>query len=369
MIRLLILGATGSIGTTCLDYLRKNRECGISVVGLTANTNREKAERIGSEFNAPVLLTNGDISSSHLGEFIDRTRPDIVLNGISGFDGLYATKTVLDKGIDIALANKESVVSGASFIFNSAEKNSCSIIPVDSEHSAIYNLLKERKAEELVITASGGPFVDRTDFSNITVEDALKHPTWKMGRKISLDSATLANKGLEVIEASYLFSFKPDKIKVAVHRQSIVHSMIRTKDGAVYAQLSPPDMTLPIISAVSKGRIELENVVRPLSFDCLALTFEKPDMKRFPLLEYAYNALSLGYQGPVIYNAADETAAYAFLEREIPFTAISDIVLSALENKELSSFSVSSYSDVLALDKMTRLYIDKLIRENKWGQF
>lgn len=366
MIRLLILGATGSIGSTCLNALRKNTY-DIKLVGLSANYNKEKLLSLKEEFNAPILLTQGNITSSKLDSFIDETQPDIVLNAISGFDGLFATKTILEKGIDIALANKESVVSGGSFIFDLARKNNCEIIPVDSEHSAIYDLLKNRKADKLLITASGGPFVDREDLSSVTVEDALKHPTWKMGRKITLDSASLANKGLEVIEASYLFSFDPKKISVVVHRQSIVHSMIETIDGAVYAVMSPPDMTLPIMSAISKGREENKNIVRPLSFDDLTLTFEKPDRKRFPLLEYAYSALELGYSGPVIYNAADEIAAYGFLDKKIPFTAISDIVLSALEQKDLVSLTPSTYENVLLLDKKTRLYAMNIIKEKRWG--
>ena len=362
MIRLVILGATGSIGTTCLDAIRSHN-LPVKVVGLTANRNNDKLNALKDEFNCPVLLAGGEIDRSNLTSFLDSTSPDIVLNAIAGFDGLYATKCVLEKSIDLALANKESVVSGASFIFKLAEEHNAEIIPVDSEHSAIYNLLKGRKASKLVITASGGPFVDRKDFNNIKKEDALKHPTWKMGEKITIDSATLANKGLEVIEASYLFSFKPEDIEVVVHRQSVVHSLIRTAEGGIYAQLSPPDMALPIMSAITKGEVEMSNIVRPLSFDDLTLTFEKPDRERFPLLKYAYDALSLGYAGPVIYNASDEVAVKAFLENKISFTDIAETVRLTLEDTSLNTANISSYDEVYDLDRKVRERAERVIRE------
>ncbi len=365
MKRLVILGATGSIGTTCLNSLRTH-SLPIEVVGLTADKNHSRLSSLEEEFKCPVLHTNGSIEKSGLDEFLDKTHPDIVLNAIAGFSGLYATKCTLEHSIDIALANKESVVSGASFIFNDAEKYNARIIPVDSEHSALYNLLKKRKAEKLVITASGGPFVDRKDLSGIKKEDALKHPTWKMGEKITIDSATLANKGLEVIEASYLFSFKPEDIEVVVHRQSVVHSLIRTKEGAVYAQLSPPDMALPIISAILEEDLDESNIVSPLSFDSLTLTFEKPDLVRFPLLGEAYRALSYGYAGPVIYNAADEVAVAHFINGDIAFTEIADVVKKSLDNENLRSALPSSYETVLSLDRETRLYAERIIKDRKW---
>lgn len=365
MTRLLILGATGSIGTTCLNALRKD-ELPIKVTGLTARRNREKLDALGEEFSSPVLLTGDDITQSGLDTFLFETSPDIVLNAIAGFDGLYATKCVLERGIDIALSNKESVVSGASFIFSLAERNGARIIPVDSEHSAIYNLLRMRKASSLVITASGGPFVDRENLDDVRLEDALKHPTWKMGEKITIDSATLANKGLEVIEASYLFGFRGKEIEVTVHRQSIVHSLIRTPEGAVYAQMSPPDMTLPILSAITENRTDISSVVRPLDFTSLTLTFEKPDTDRFPLLDYAYRALEMGYRGPVIYNASDEIAVGAFIRGEISFTDIARVVSLSLESPVLVSEQPGSYEDVYELDRRTRKEAEEIIRTRRW---
>lgn len=351
MRRILILGSTGSIGTTCLNYLRKKNPS-FQVVGLTAHKSVDKLNALSKEFSCPTLITD-PIEKSGLKEFFESTKPDIVLNAIAGSDGLFATVTAIECGIDIALSNKESVVMGGSWIFKEAEKNNVRIIPVDSEHSAIYNLLKGHDASSLVITASGGPFVDRMDLENVTVEEALNHPTWKMGKKITIDSSTLANKGLEVIEASFLFDFKPSDISVTVHRQSIVHSMIRTKEGAVYAQLSPPDMTLPIISALSDGKIELENVVAPLSFDNLNLTFEKPDTLRFPLLSLAYKALEIGGSATIAYNAADEVAVNAFMEGLIPYSRISEIVEKTLLDDTFKE-SVSNYKETMEKDRIAR---------------
>ena len=358
MRRVVILGATGSIGTTCLNYLR-NSNPGFLLVGATAKRSREKLESIGKEFNCPVLLTD-PIETSSLSSFLLSTKPDIVLNAVSGADGLFASVTTIDCGIDLALSNKESVVMGGSWIFSYAEKKNVRIIPVDSEHSAIYNLLKGHEAQSLVITASGGPFVDRMDLDKVTVSEALNHPTWKMGKKITIDSATLANKGLEVIEASFLFDMEAKDIEVTVHRQSIVHSLIRTKEGAVYAQLSPPDMTLPIVSALSDGKIELENVVRPLSFSDLRLTFEKPDKERFPLLQSAYRALEIGGAAPIAYNAADEVAVAAFMEERISFKDISRIVGSVIEMDCFKS-PVFDYPSTMEMDRIARKEAEKLI--------
>lgn len=351
MRRILILGSTGSIGTTCLNYIRKSNP-GFQVVGLTAHKNIEKLNSLSKEFSCPTLITD-PIESSGLKEFFIKTKPDIVLNAIAGADGLFATVTAIECGIDIALSNKESVVMGGTWIFDAAKENNVRIIPVDSEHSAIYNLLRGHKASSLVITASGGPFVDRMDLENVTLEEALNHPTWKMGKKITIDSSTLANKGLEVIEASFLFNFKPEDISVTVHRQSVVHSMIRTKEGAVYAQMSPPDMTLPIIAALSDGKVKLENVVSPLSFDNLTLTFEKPDTKRFPLLALAYKALEIGGSATIAYNAADEVAVNAFMEGTIPYSRISQIVEKTLLNEAFTE-KVCNYKETMEKDRIAR---------------
>ncbi len=297
MRKVLILGATGSIGTTALAYIREHKDQ-FKVKGLVANKSKQALLKLADEFNAPYLLMS-ECAEEALASFIKANDADIVLNGIAGYKGLYATIKTLESGKDLALANKESVVMGSGLIFKLAKDNNAKIIPVDSEHSAIYHLLQGKKAEKLIITASGGPFRDRLNLDDVTVEEALRHPTWKMGKKITIDSATLANKGLEVIEASLLFGFKGDDIEVVVHRQSIVHSMIYTRSGAIYAQMSPPDMTHPIITALSDDHEAIDGAVNKLDFANLTLTFEKPDYDRFPLLRLAYIALERGGSYPI----------------------------------------------------------------------
>lgn len=327
---LLILGATGSIGTTCLNEIRRSNP-DIEIKAISCFSNEEKAKEISSEFgDIPYICLCGKTKEEIL-SFIHSIDADIALNAIAGSDGLFATLECLKSGKDVALANKESVVMGGAFLFDMAKSLGRRIIPVDSEHSAIYHLLEGHEASSLVITASGGPFIDRKDTKDVKLEDALKHPTWKMGRKITIDSATLANKGLEVIEAHYLFGFEKESIEVTVHRQSVIHSMIRTKEGGVYAQMSPPDMTLPIMAAISDKHLELLNVVRPLSFDNLTLTFEKPDFEKFKMLKLAFDVLEKKGSYPIAYNAANEVAVEAFINGEISFddiSSVTDYVLS-----------------------------------------
>lgn len=351
MVRLLILGATGSIGTTCLNAIRKDNP-GIEIVALSAYSNDEKLKSIASEFNCPHYTTFKDKTNDEIDSFISSSGATIALNAIAGADGLFATLSCLRSGMDVALANKESVVMGGDYLFSYARECNKRIIPVDSEHSAIYNLLKGREAQRLIITASGGPFIERKDTSDVTVEEALNHPTWKMGKKITIDSSTLANKGLEVIEASFLFGFKPEDIKVVIHRQSIVHSMIETKEGAIYAQMSPPDMTLPIMGAIMEGRGDLKNVVRPLGFDDLTLTFSKPDFNQFPMLALAYDALRKKGSYPIAYNAANEVAVHAFLNGDICYNHIADVTRKVLE--EDFSKTCSSYDEIISEDKRAR---------------
>lgn len=353
MRKLLILGATGSIGTTCLEELRKNNP-GIILSGITCYSNEEKAKAISEEFgNIPYFCLN-DRTPDEISSFIASIDADIALNAIAGSDGLFASIECLKSEKDVALANKESVVMGGNFIFTLADKLNRRIIPVDSEHSALYHLIDGHKPSSLVITASGGPFADRKDLKGIKLEDALKHPTWKMGQKITIDSATLANKGLEVIEAHYLFGFESKDIEVTIHRQSVIHSMIRTSEGAVYAQLSPPDMTLPIMAAISDKKLELKDVVAPLSFENLTLTFEKPDYEKFRMLKLAFDTLEKKGSYPIAYNASDEVAVQAFVEGKIGFDQIPLIAETVLSN----DFSEPSFTfeDVMENDRRAREY-------------
>jgi 1-deoxy-D-xylulose-5-phosphate reductoisomerase len=255
---------------------------------------------------------------------------DITVNGIAGAAGLAPSLAALEAGSDLALANKETVVMAAPLVFALAEQKKRRILPVDSEHFAIFSLLEAHGREGLdrvLLTASGGPFrtypVER--FGRITVEEALAHPSWNMGPKITVDSATLANKGLEVIEAAGLFGLEPERIQVVIHPQSIVHSMIRLRDGAVYAQLSKPDMRLPIHNALywPEGRAASWDA---LEFGGLTLEFDNPDFEKFPLLSLAYEAVRRGGVYPAVYNAANEEAVRAFLSKEAGFLDIPRIV-------------------------------------------
>ncbi|MGD1816942.1 MAG: 1-deoxy-D-xylulose-5-phosphate reductoisomerase [Pleomorphochaeta sp.] len=363
MKKVIILGATGSIGTTCLNAIIE-KKLPIEVVGISANKNFEQLEAIATKFNIKnLLLSNSSHKNSNFNYFnnifdlIKETPCDIVLNGISGFDGLKATIDTLKNKKDIALANKESVVTGAAVIFDLAKKNNCKIIPVDSEHSAIKALIDSHQRENvksLIITASGGPFrtLELSKFKDITVEKALNHPTWKMGPKITIDSSTLANKALEVIEASYLFNFEAKDIEVTVHPQSIIHSMIRLKDGAVYAQMGNPNMSLPIIEGILDGYSNKE-LVKPLDFTSLQLTFEAPNYEKFPLLKLAYDILEKKKGYPIAFNAANEEAVYAFLNKQISYLKLQDIVIKTLD-KDFSN-NISSFEDILETDKIARM--------------
>ena len=330
MRKIAILGATGSIGSTVIKTIRENNP-GFFITGLTSNRSRKVID-LAKEFSCSYFLTEGK-TREEIKEYISNLDADIVLNAIAGSDGLFATVCLIEAHIDIALANKESIVLGGNYIFSLAEKNNVRIIPVDSEHSCIYSLISAFSREntrKLIITASGGPFYKKST-ENVSLDDALNHPTWKMGKKITIDSATLANKGLEVIEAGYLFSFDADDIKVTIHRQSIVHSLIELKNGAVYAQLTPPDMSLPIASALSDGKIKLENIVSPLSFEDLTLTFSSWSKSEFPLLAAAYSCLENKGSYPCVFNIADEVAVDAFISGRISFNDISRTVLKVLE--------------------------------------
>ena len=371
MKRVIILGCTGSIGSTALEAIR-TKHLQLQVVGLSAHTNAPHLIALAHEFSAKAIcLTSASLEEvpslktysyfSGLEQMLHSLEADIVLNAIAGFDGLKASLVSLECGFNLALANKESVVCAGSYLFEVAKKRGSSIIPVDSEHSAIAELLKghdRQQVHSLIITASGGPFrtLNAAHFADITVEQALAHPTWNMGKKISIDSATLANKALEVIEASYLFGFDPDHIEVVVHPQSIVHSMIRTRDGAVYAQLGNPDMTLPIVNALCEGSPSL---VKPMDFTNLSLTFEQPDFKRFPLLALSFEILRRKGSNPLAFNAADEVAVQAFLAHKISYPKLIEVVMRTLDRRW--DEEVDSFSQILALDAKARMLARSLL--------
>ncbi|HKL57095.1 MAG TPA: 1-deoxy-D-xylulose-5-phosphate reductoisomerase [Sphaerochaeta sp.] len=368
MKRVVILGCTGSIGSTAIRAIREGK-LAVSVVGLSAHSNERELVALARELSCPSICLTGRVvglysnitTYTSLSDMLSSLDADIVLNGIAGFAGLEASLLSIGQGFDLALANKESIVCGGSYLFALAKEHNAKIIAVDSEHSALAELVAHRdprEIEALILTGSGGPFrtLPQDQFAHITVEQALAHPTWRMGRKISVDSATLANKALEVIEASYLFGLGAEKIEVVIHPQSIVHSMIRTVDGAIYAQMGVPDMTLPIVNALDRGG---KNLVRPLDFTNLSLTFEQPDYQSFPLLALAFSILERKGSAALAFNAADEVAVHAFLDRRCSYTQMIAAIEKTLErpwDREPSSFE-----ETLALDaearELTRRYV------------
>ena len=352
--RVLVLGCTGSIGSQTLDIIR-NMKDEFEVAGLCVGKNQKKLDELCSEFNCPgtVFEKDGILGIKGL---IEKAHADIAVNGIAGAAGLEPSVLVLQNGIDLALANKETVVMAWPIVLNEAEKSGADIVPVDSEHSAIFNLSKfcgKEKISQIVITASGGSFRDYTkeQLKNVTLEQALNHPTWNMGPKITIDSATLANKGLEVIEAARLFDMSAQKIKVVVHPQSLIHSLVRTKDGMLYAQISNPDMRHPILGALTFPEYK-ENYLEEFDLASREMTFYAPRMDDFPLLGLAYMCAEKGGSYTIAFNAANEVAVHAFLEKKCGFLDIAAVVEQTL-NSDWSE-AVSSLQDVLEQDCRSR---------------
>jgi 1-deoxy-D-xylulose-5-phosphate reductoisomerase len=361
--RVAVLGATGSIGKNTLDVLRNERDR-FEPVLFSARQNAEELQKLKKEFpGAMIVLGDG------LEEAIASVKAEITVNGISGAAGLAPSAAAIRAGSALALANKETIVMAGPLILDLKKKNMVPVIPVDSEHSAIFKLLEahgKNNVAEIILTASGGPFRKCTteELSAVTPGNALLHPTWNMGPKISVDSATLANKGLEVIEAAGLFGFPPERIRVVVHPQSIVHSMIRLKDGAVYAQMSKPDMRLPIHEALTWPETE-DSPFGILDFDNLSLSFEKCDLERFPMLALAYEALREGPFLPAVYNAANEKAVEAFFRGGLGFLEISSLVGYVIN--ESRSFlpqteGFHSMETVLELDRKARELAERYLQ-------
>ncbi|MBS6185260.1 MAG: 1-deoxy-D-xylulose-5-phosphate reductoisomerase [Clostridium celatum] len=374
-----ILGATGSIGTQTLDVIR-NSDGKINLIGITANSSVDKIKEIIGEFEPKYVAMMDENSSKIIEEFCNKEYPNIqVLSGIDGLVkiatleeidtvvtsvvgmiGLKPTIAAIEAKKDIALANKETLVVAGELVMNKAKENNVKILPVDSEHSAIFQSLsgyKNKDINKILLTASGGPFRGKTidDLKDVTVKEALKHPKWNMGQKISIDSATLMNKGLEVIEAHFLFDCDYDNIEVIVHPQSIIHSMVEYKDASVIAQLGSPDMRLPIQYALNyperKGMI-----AKPVNFYELgALTFEKPDLETFKCLRFAYEAGKIGGLAPTILNGANEEAVALLLKEKIKFLQIAEII------EECMCVFKENYYDELTLDNIIEL--DKKVRE------
>ena len=368
MRRILIVGSTGSIGTQALDVVERNPD--LEVVGLAASSSWELLlEQAGAHGVERVALADPDAAAraaehskvevlagaEGLVELITDTDCDLVLNALVGSAGLGPTVAALGEGIDLALANKESLVVGGELVTTLAEATGAALLPVDSEHSALFQLIEGEQpgtVDRLVLTASGGPFRGRTDLESVTREEALAHPTWDMGGKITIDSATLMNKGLELIEAHHLFGVPYDRIDVVVHPQSIVHALIHLNDGASLAHLGYPDMRVPISYALNYPE-RADVPVRTLDLiDVGALTFEAPDLDSFPCLRLAREAAEASGTAPCVLNAANEVAVHAFLAGDLSFMGIAQVIESTLS--ELPAQPVRHFSDLYAADAHAR---------------
>lgn len=373
MKKIAILGSTGSIGTQALDIIERNRSY-FKIEALSAHNNiellkeqidkfkprvvtvvdKEKAEILKSKISSKTEILVGP---GGLKEIASIKNLDMVLVAVVGIAGLEATIAALSTGNDVALANKETLVAGGQLVMNTAKVHGSSIIPVDSEHSAILQCIKGARKKDIkgiVLTASGGPFrgYTREDLEKVTVEDALKHPNWVMGQKITIDSATLMNKGLELIEAKWLFDLDIEQIKVLIHPESIIHSMVEFIDNSVLAQLGLADMRIPILYALTYP----ERMPSPVeSLDLLKLkklSFEEADLETFSCLKLAINAIEIGGTMPVVLNAANEIAVKKFLDRKIGFNEIASLVKEAMKNHKPINEPV--LEDILRVDQAIR---------------
>lgn len=347
--KIFIAGSTGSIGVSALSIIDKLNAAGhrFSVEGLAAGSNyRRLRQQILKYMPKAVYIGDSDlytrlkkefvkISFFSSGDFdgaINKSAPEIVLNGVSGSAGIFPTLAAVKRGVILALANKESLVMAGTVVLKEAAKSGTKIIPVDSEHSAVFQILRGIKncaVEKIILTASGGPFLHRPNL-NPTAAQALSHPTWKMGKKISIDSATMMNKGLEIIEAHYLFNLPYKKIEAIIHPQSLIHSMVETCDGEIYAQIGHNDMRFPIQNAFTYPDICYSPLKRLKLWELKELTFIKPDMKKYPLFQLALTCAEKGGSAPVVLNAANEAAVNLFLAGKIQFCDIYRIVYRAL---------------------------------------
>src|SRR5438094_1566024 len=347
MKRIALLGATGSIGRQALEIIDAQPELELCA----AASGFQPIDGL-----APLTQVGGDLT-----ELLEQAQPDLVLNAVVGFAGLPATLWSLERGIDVALANKESLVAAGELALDAQRRGGGRLLPVDSEHSAAFQCLEGRSAGEvhsLVLTASGGPFRGRAreELEEVTAADALAHPTWRMGPKITIDSATLANKGLELIEAHFLFGLPYDRIEVVIHPTSVVHAIVRFRDGAALAHLGYPDMRVPISYALTYPE-RTATPVAPLDLaGGLTLEFHAPDPETFPLLALARRAGELGGTYPCAFNAANEVAVAAFLEGRLPFLGIADTVEETLA--EVNGAPAHDLVDLVEADAEARRLAD-----------
>jgi 1-deoxy-D-xylulose-5-phosphate reductoisomerase len=378
MKKVLILGSTGSIGTQALDVV--GRSDLLQVIGLAAGSGWELTVKQAREHGVPAIALaedeaaerargawNGRVLSGEEGvrELIASSGADLVLNGIVGAAGLASTVVALTEGIDVALANKESLVVGGELVMALAEATGARLLPVDSEHTALHQLisgLPPGSVERLTITASGGPFRGKSsaDLADVTIEDALAHPTWAMGGKITIDSATLMNKGLELMEAHHLFGTPYERIDVVVHPQSLIHGLVQLADRATLAHIGPRDMRVAISYALYGGQ-SVDLPLEPIDLVSVGeLTFEPVDLDAFPALRLAREAAMVGGTAPCVLNAANEVGVHAFLDGQIPFTGIAAVIERVLE--EMPAQPITHFDDLFATDAEARRRSEDQVR-------
>ena len=365
-----IIGSTGSIGTQALEVIEKLQDK-FEIIALAGGNNAELLKEQAKKFKPKFIYAQKDIkidgtkSLKNLDEIAENQENDIILVACSGKIGLKPTLKAIENGIDIALANKETLVMAGDIVMKKAKENGVKIIPVDSEHCAIHQCIKDiSQVEKLIITASGGPFLHKSieEIKTATVKEALAHPRWNMGKKITVDSATLMNKGLEIIEAHHLFGMDYDDIEVVIHPQSIVHSAIEYKDGSVIAQLGLPSMHIPIQYAISYPE-RFEGIKsKSFSFSEIArLDFEKPDFEKFPTVKLAYKAGRMGGSATACLNAVNEEAVFAFLDGKINLYQIYEITKEIFDNHKV--IQNPTIEEIFEVDEKTRLQTKELIKK------
>ena len=380
--RIAILGSTGSIGTQTLEVVEQQPDEYFEIKVLTANSNVHLLAEQAKKFNPEVVVISNEDKIDELrsllkdssvkilsgieglSEVVAKNNVDVVLTALVGYAGLIPTINAIKEGKEIALANKETLVVAGDLIKRLANTYNSTILPVDSEHSAIYQCMTGEKLEDIekiYLTASGGPFLNFTDneLDSVTCKDALNHPNWSMGDKITIDSATMMNKGFEAIEAKWLFDLDPDQIDVIIHPQSIIHSLVQFVDGSIKAQMGLPDMKLPILYALSApSRVKSE--FKRFKFDDYPqLTFQKPDTKKFRNLALAFEAMNKGGNVPCIANAANEVAVEAFLESKIGYKDISSIVEQSIQ--KIAYIKHPNLEDYIKTDQETRLLASEIL--------
>ncbi|MDE6357206.1 MAG: 1-deoxy-D-xylulose-5-phosphate reductoisomerase [Eubacteriales bacterium] len=370
---IVILGSTGSIGTQAIDVIENLNN--INIIGLSTNTNIELFEKQVRKIKPKAVCVMSQEKALQFKENIkdleievffgedgllklaSLEKANILLNSLVGNAGLLPTITAIRAKKDIALANKETLVSAGEIVMKEAKENGVNIYPIDSEHSAIFQCLqgnKKNQIEKIILTASGGPFREHTSLENVTLEQALNHPNWSMGKKITIDSATLMNKGLEVIEAKWLFNMPIEKIDVVIHPQSIIHSMIEYEDSAIMAQLGTPDMKVPIQYALTYPERIKNNFEKLDFFKFESLTFKKPNYDLFPCLKFAFDAIKKGGTMPCVLNASNEIAVEKFLNGEIKFTDIPKLIEKTMAVHNIKE--EYTLEDIMEADRWAREY-------------